>query len=132
LQAREVTPDFDEVASFIRLRLRRRALLVFLTSLDDPVLAESFVRNMDMLCRQHLILVNMLKPAFANPIFSQGNVTSVDEVYLQLAGHLQWNNLREMEKVLGRRGVQFALVNNEKLCVELVSQYLNVKQRQLL
>ena len=47
---------------FIRLRLRRRALLVFLTALDDPVLAESFVRNMDLIRRQHLVLVNMLQP----------------------------------------------------------------------
>lgn len=132
LPAREVTPDFDEVAAFIRLRLRRRALLVFLTSLDDPVLAESFVRNLDLLCRQHLILVNMLKPPFADPIFSEANVATVDDVYQRLAGHLQWNNLREMERGLRRRGVQFTLINNEKLCVELVSQYLGVKQRQLL
>src|SRR5207249_4933492 len=59
LQPQIVTPDFDELCSFIRLRLRRRALLVFLTALDDPVLAESFVRNMDLIRRQHLILVNM-------------------------------------------------------------------------
>jgi uncharacterized protein (DUF58 family) len=39
LQPRPVTPDFEELASFIRLRLRRRALLVFLTALDDPVLS---------------------------------------------------------------------------------------------
>src|SRR2546430_17663496 len=38
LQPQIVTPDFDELATFIRLRLRRRALLIFLTSLDDPVL----------------------------------------------------------------------------------------------
>ena len=41
--------------------LRRRALLVFLTPLDDPALAESFVRNVDLI-RQHLVLVNMLQP----------------------------------------------------------------------
>ncbi|MCI0349275.1 MAG: DUF58 domain-containing protein, partial [Acidobacteriales bacterium] len=42
LQPRLVTPDYGELFSFIRLRLRRRALLLFLTDLDDPVLAESF------------------------------------------------------------------------------------------
>ena len=35
LQPKIVTPDFDELCAFIRLRLRRRALLVFLTALDD-------------------------------------------------------------------------------------------------
>jgi len=39
LQPRIVTPDFDELCAFIRLRMRRRALLVFLTALDDPALA---------------------------------------------------------------------------------------------
>lgn len=132
LQPRIVTPDFDEMASFIRLRLRRRALLVFLTALDDPVLAEGFVRNMDLLCRQHLVLVNMMKPPGADPLFSRANVDSVDDLYQRLGGHLQWHNLRELEKTLQRRGVRFSLLENEKLAVQLVSQYLGVKQRQLL
>jgi uncharacterized protein (DUF58 family) len=132
LQAREVTPDFDEVASFIRLRLRRRAMLVFLTSLEDPVLAESFLRNMDMLCRQHLMVVNMLQPPEARPMFTNPDASSVDDVYRHLGGHLQWNRLREMEKALGHRGVQFTLLENERLCAELVAQYLHVKQRQLI
>ena len=50
----------------------------------------------------------------------------------QLGGHLHWQKLRELQKVLQRRGVQFSLLNNERLSAELVSQYLSVKQRQLL
>ncbi len=132
LEPRLVTPDFDEVASFIRLRLRRRALLFFLTALDDPVLAESFVHDLELLSRQHLVLVNMIKPPGADPLFSTGEVNGVDDLYPRLGGHLQWHNLRELERTLQRRGVQFALLENEKLCPQLVSQYLGVKQRQLL
>lgn len=131
LQPREVTPDFDELSTFIRLRLRRRALLFFLTSLDDPVLAESFVRNMDLLCRQHLILVNMLQPEGAQPLFTSA-VESPAELYQHLGGHIRWQNLRELEKVLHRRGVRLSLLSSERLAVDLVSQYVNVKQRQLL
>ncbi len=131
LQPREVTPDFDELSTFIRLRMRRRALLFFLTSLDDPVLAEGFVRNMSLLCRQHLILVNMLQPAGAQPLFSSA-VESEGDLYEKLGGHMRWQNLRELEKVLHRRGVRFSLLDSEKLAVDLVSQYVNVKQRQLL
>jgi uncharacterized protein (DUF58 family) len=132
LQAREVTPDFDELSTFIRLRLRRRALLLFLTSLDDPVAAESFVRNMDLLCRQHLVLVNMLQPPGVRPIFSNAQVTTANELYGELAGHLRWHGLRELEKVLQRRGVRLSLLQSERLAVDLVSQYVNVKQRQVL
>ena len=132
LHPRIVTPDFDELSTFIRLRLRRRALLVVLTSLDDPVLAESFVRNMDLVCRQHLILVNMMQPPAAKPVFSDPHVATVDDIYQQLGGHILWNNLRELEKVLQHRGVRFSLVNNEKLSAQLVTQYFSVKRRQLI
>ena len=132
LQAREVAPDFDELSTFIRLRLRRRALLIFLTSLDDPVAAESFVRNMDLLCRQHLVLVNLLQPPGVRPLFSNEAVGSAQELYGELAGHLRWHGLRELEKVLQRRGVRLSMLHSERLAVDLVSQYVNVKQRQVL
>jgi Uncharacterized conserved protein (some members contain a von Willebrand factor type A (vWA) domain) len=132
LQPHIVTPDYDEVCTFIRLRLRHRALLVFLTSLDDPLLAESFVRNMDLIRRQHLILVNMLQPPGVSPMFTNPNIASMDDLYQHLGGHLLWQKLRELEKILQRRGVQFSLLQNERLSADLVTQYLNVKRRQLI
>ncbi|MDE3099195.1 MAG: DUF58 domain-containing protein [Verrucomicrobiota bacterium] len=132
LQPEIVTPDFDELFTFVRLRLRRRALLIFLTDLEDPAVAESFVRNLELIRRQHLVLVNMIQPSGLKPIFSNPNVTGIDDLYNELGGHLRWQKLRELKKILQRIGVQFSLLNNERLSAELVSQYLNVKQRQLL
>lgn len=132
LEPKIVSPDFDELSAFIRLRLRRRALLVFLTALDDPLLAESFVRNMEVVRRQHLALVNMIQPPGVAEAFSNPNIVSVDELYQHLGGHLMWHKLRELEKVLKRRGVSFSLLQNERLSAELVSQYLKVKRRQIL
>ncbi|HTV63461.1 MAG TPA: DUF58 domain-containing protein [Alphaproteobacteria bacterium] len=132
LQPEIVTPDFDELCTFIRLRLRRRALLIFLTALDDPAVAESFVRSLALIRRQHLILVNMLQPPGVKPLFSNPAVKDLDDIYKELGGHLRWQKLRELQKILGRMGVQFSLLKNERLSAELVSQYLSVKQRQLL
>ncbi len=132
LQPQPVSPDFDELCTFLRLRLRRRALLVFLTSLDDPALAESFVRNIDLLRRQHLVLVNMIQPPGTRPLFSRGDVETLDELYRELGGHLQWARLQELGKTLQRRGVQFSLLQNERLSADVVAQYLNVKRRQLI
>ena len=132
LEPENVTPDFDEISAFVRTRLRRRALLIFLTSLEDPVLAESFTRNMSLLAGQHLVLVNMLKPDGANPLFSSPDASTVDDLYRHLGGHLQRHDLRQLEKVLQRRGVHFSLLEHERLARELVTQYLGVKRRQLL
>jgi uncharacterized protein (DUF58 family) len=132
LQARSVTPDFDELFAFIATKIRRRALLIFLTNLDDPVLAESFTANIDVISRRHLVLVNMLKPVGAQPLFSEPLANDVDDIYQKLGNHLLWRQLRETEKFLRRHGVAFFLLENENLCTEIVSQYLTVKRRQVL
>jgi uncharacterized protein (DUF58 family) len=132
LQPELVNPDFNELNSFIRQKLRRRALLIFLTNLDDPVLSENFVKNLDVLSRHHLVLVNMLRMPSIVPLFSDTDVTQVDDIYQRLGAHLQFQKLRELEKVLKFRGVPFHILDNEKLSAQLVSQYINVKRRQLL
>jgi uncharacterized protein (DUF58 family) len=132
LQANSVTPDFAEVFTFIATRIRRRALLIFLTNLDEPVIAESFTANVDVIGRRHLVFVNMLKPTGAQPLFSDPLTDSVDDIYLKLGHHLQWWHLRETERYLRRRGVGFYLMENENLCTDIVGQYLTVKRRQVL
>jgi uncharacterized protein (DUF58 family) len=132
LQARSVTPDFGELFSFIATKIRRRALLIFLTNLDDPVLAENFTANIDLISRQHLVLVNMLKPAGVDPIFSDPSVKTLDDLYAKLGGHLLWRHLREIEKFLQRRGIGFYLLENENMCSDIVTKYLSIKRRQIL
>ena len=132
LQARSVTPDFGELFTFIATKIRRRALLIVLTNLDDPVLAESFTANIDVISRRHLVLVNMLKPAGVKPLFSDPLAKDIDDIYRKLGNHLLWRQLRETEKYLRRHRVGFYLLENENLCTDIVSQYLTVKRRQLI
>ncbi len=132
LRSHMVNPDYEELCTFIRLRLRRRALIIILTNLDDPVLAESFIKSAKLICRQHLLMVNMLRPPHARPVFSNPGVRSTEEIYSELSGHGLWNTLREVERALAVEGVRFSLLDNEQFCVDLVSQYMNTKQRQIL
>lgn len=132
LQPRPVSPDFDEIATFLRLRLRRRALLLFLTSLDDPVLAENFARATHLLARRHLVIAGMLRPASARELFHDVDVESAEEVYRHLAGHLSWRRLRELEATLARQGVRLALMEPGNFSAGLIGLYDEVKQRQLL
>lgn len=127
-----VTPDYEEMSSFVRLRLRRRALLVILTDLNDPILAESFVRSTNLIARQHLLLVNMVRPFQARPLFAEPDADSVDRLYQNLSGHLLWQNLRELHNVLHKHGITLKQLDDAKMSAEIVTQYLNVKQRQML
>ncbi len=132
LQPQAVSPDFTELATFVNLRLRRRSLLLILTSLDDPALAESFLRSIGALAERHLVLVGMPRPADARPVFEGPPAGESAEIYRRLGGHLLWHNLRELEKVLRQRGVGFSLIDHDRLSADLVSRYLAVKRRQIL
>jgi uncharacterized protein (DUF58 family) len=132
LRPKPISPDFDEIATFLRLNLRRRSLVLFLTSLEDPVLGENFARATKLLARRHVVLAGMLRPAEARPLFTGPEVESSDEVYRSLAGHLAWRKLRELEATLARQGVKLALLEPETFSGRMIELYDEVKQRQLL
>jgi uncharacterized protein (DUF58 family) len=132
LQPESGNPGFEEAASFLAARLRRRALLIFMTSLDEPALSEAFVRSIKILSRRHLVCVAMQRPVEAEPLFSGQPVSNLPQVYGRLGGHLVWHQLKELQQSLRLQGVQLFLVENERLSADVISHYLDIKRRQLL
>lgn len=132
LQPETSTPDFGELFSFIRLRLRRRALLLVLTDLTDPLLAESFAAHVRLVCRQHVVLVSMIAQPGIAPLFATANATDTDDLYHKVGGHMVWQKVRETEKALHRAGIGLRMVEDGRLSTELVTQYMGVKARQVL
>jgi len=117
------------------LRLRRRALLLFLSSLEDPVAAEGFLRGIDLLRQQHLCVVVQPQAPGVEPAFARGQaarIQQLDDLHGVLAGHLEWQTARELEIVLRRRGIVSVLAPPSDLAGALIRRYLHVKQRQLL
>ncbi len=129
---RPVNPDFNEIFTFLRMRLRRRALVIFLSALDDPLLAESFLHNAGLVSRQHLLVAAMITPPGIGPLFQSPDVAGVDEIYDRLAGHLRWNAMEELRSSLQHKGVRFLTTEGNGLLPQLISEYLAVKNRQLL
>jgi uncharacterized protein (DUF58 family) len=132
LQTRLVSPDFGEIAGTLMARIKRRALLVFLTSLDDPVLSEAFLSSMDFVARRHLVLAIMLLAPSVRPLFTPPGVEKIDDIYQNIAGHLRWTHLTELRRQLHQRGIQLCLVSNQSVSLEMVTQYIALKRRQAL
>ncbi len=131
LETESSSPDFEELVVFVRKHLTRRALLVVLTDLSDPLIAEQFLESMQLVSRQHMVLVLTLKPEKAGPLFS-AEAESIDDVYDGLAGHFTWTEMQGIHRTLGQQGVHLAIPDHEGLSVEMVTEYLNIKRRQLL
>ena len=133
LEPKPVAPDFEQLMIALRQRLTRRALLVMLVDLSDPLTAEHFYQALPLINRQHLVLVNMVRPEKAHPLFSPRVAPeTVSQIYENLGGHFQWQELRETANRLRHLGVELGMPEHEELCSETVTQYLNVKKRQLI
>jgi uncharacterized protein (DUF58 family) len=132
LRAERVSPDFREVFTTLQLQLRRRALIIFFTSLDDALLAEAFEHEVPLLARRHLVLVNVTGTAGMKQLFTGEPPVDVDSVYAGLAGQLLWNRMRTLELALQNRGVKLTIVNPERIKSQVTAEYLEVKRRQSL
>jgi uncharacterized protein (DUF58 family) len=127
-----VSPDFAELFTFLQLNLRRRALVIFLTALDDPLLAETFTRDLTLLTRRHLAVVALTNDPEVQPVFEGPVAKETADVYRGLAGHMVWTQVRETEKKLERHGVIIARVDPDRVGAQLAEAYTNIKRRQLL
>jgi len=132
LEPTEHTPDMAEIVRHLCTHLRQRALLFFLTDLTDPLLAEDFARNVRVLSRRHLVFVCQMRPAEVAPLFDGQDVSSERDIYGRLAGHIRWGELRDLSLRLKPLGVTATLMGPQTLATELVSQYMQVKRRQVL
>ncbi len=127
-----VSPDFAELIAFLQLRVRRRALLLFLTDLSDPILAETFAQNAPLLARRHIVALNPLSSDAAQPLFSGDLPQSRQQIVERLAGHIQWSRQRDLEKKLNHLGIRVSSLLPASASLDLVNCYRNVKRRQLL
>ncbi len=132
LETQRVTPDFRELTIFIRKRLKKRALLIIMTSLDDPLLAEELIRSLELITRHHLVMVMVINPATARPLFADGDVECRDDIHRKLIGNFQDQNLRELEQKLRHRGVSLMRCDSATLSLQMVQHYMSVKARQIL
>jgi uncharacterized protein (DUF58 family) len=131
-QARRVNPDFAEVCGSLQRKLRRRSLIVFLTCLDDALLAETFERDVAIMSRRHLLLVHLMRSSESRQMFAGGQLENLDDAYSALASQLQWNRIRRLQLSLQNRGVRLSLLDSGQAKQQVAAAYLDVKRRQLL
>ena len=77
-------------------------------------------------------MVSMIRQPGVEPLFSAPNADTTDSLYENLGRHLVWMDLRELGRNLQHKGVRLSLVDDERLSADLVTQYMNMKARQVL
>ncbi len=131
LHGRRVSPDFEELITSLRERLRKRALLLFLTALDDPLQADLFQERVRLLTRHHLVHVVMPVESTVSPIFDSRRPLSEKQTpHEALAGHLLSSRLQELRRNLSQQGAKLSLCDEQNFTRSLLQRYLEIKRRQ--
>jgi len=131
VQPSSVPADFVDVMAQLRVHLRGRALVVFLTDLDEPSTADSFLEAVKLLTRKHVVAAMTIRPEGMEPLFTH-EAADFDSVCGQIGGHLRWKGMRQTESKLRSQGVHFRMAEEATLSRQLAGLYGEIKQRQLL
>ena len=132
LRPQPVTPDFEDLFTTIRLKLRKRGLVIILSSLEDPIVAETFFKQIHLVSRKHVILV--MAPALPGvaPVFAPGTIAQSVEIVDRLAGHLLWEQQQRLIRQCRANQVDVTHVPGAEWSTEMVNRYLKTKREQRL
>jgi uncharacterized protein (DUF58 family) len=131
LRPAAVEPDYRELFSFLKTRLTRRALVLILGALDDPLTGEMFERYSAVVSGRHLLIACMAQPPGSVPLF-ETHASDERSMYDALSGHLQWRRLAELRKSCERQGVALHLLPPAGISGAMTGIYMDVKRRQRL
>ena len=98
----------------------------------DAAAADEFKQHVAMLASQHYLLVNSIRREEAYPMYATEQTEGGAKISDQIAGHLRWSGLQQLKTELHAVGVEFSVIDNEKLSLQLINQYFAIKQRQVL
>jgi uncharacterized protein (DUF58 family) len=131
LEASHVATDYQRVADEIRQRVRKRSLIVFLTHAMDELQLEDAVLPLRALSPPHLVLVACLRNV---RLEERGRLRPQNDLEALQIGAANVFLLQQARAIseMNASGVRVIDVLPHQLTGELVSQYLEIKSRQLL
>jgi uncharacterized protein (DUF58 family) len=131
IRSEYIHTDFLALGAHVRRRLRRRALILIVTTLPEAGEEQALVRAVGMMTPTHLPLVVVLSdPALRASAESQP--ATHGELCRTLVARDVWTDRQRMMNELRRRGAWVIDTGPEDAGVESVNTYLEIKRRQLI
>ena len=133
LTATKTLPDYEGIFATITTTLRRRALLILLMDLSDPIAGEACKKALPILTRRHLVHVTAVTDPAVEKVFS----SEIDEndsyaLHRALGNHLQWKGQFALQKEFRQLGASLEFLPTENITLGIVNHYISVKSKQLL
>jgi uncharacterized protein (DUF58 family) len=125
LQPSLVSPDYIAAATRLMKKQKRRALIVLITNLRDEDESE-LIPALHIMRKRHLVLLASLQENSINDLINQ-EVRGFDSALDYAAAQHYLNYRREAHQKIERQGILAFDVEPDKLPVNIVNRYLDIK-----
>jgi uncharacterized protein (DUF58 family) len=124
-------PDFEKLFSVVRNRIAHRSLLVLFTNFESVESLNRELPSLKRLAHYHLLVVVF----FENTELSQlieSRVASLDDIYIKTIAEKYRYEKQLIAKELQKHGIISVLTTPQKLTINSLNKYLELKNRQVI
>lgn len=126
-----VETDFSTLHATVRHKINQRSLLLLFTNFETVFALQRQLPYFTSLARQHLLVVVFFENTELNDLLNK-KTADLKEIYRKAIAERLHLEKKLIVKELQKHGIQALLTNPEKLTVNTINKYLELKARNLI
>ncbi len=120
--------DIERLGVHLRASLSQRSLLILFTNFESLTSLHLQLPYLRQLAKYHLLLVVCFENTEIKKL-NEKQVEGVEEIYIQVIAQKFAHEKRQMVRELAQYGIMALLTTPERLTVDVVNKYLELKSR---
>ncbi len=130
-QTKFLDPDYETLYAYIRSRIKQRSLLVLFTNFESLYSLQRQMPYLQKIAHYHLLMVVFFENTEIEGLL-QKDASNTEDIYIQTIAEKFAFEKRQMVKELNNQGILAVLTAPEKLTINAMNKYLEVKAKQMI
>jgi uncharacterized protein (DUF58 family) len=130
-QTKFLDPDYETLYAYIRSRIKQRSLLVLFTNFESLYSLQRQMPYLQKIAHYHLLIVVFFDNTEIEGLL-QKDASNTEDIYIQTIAEKFAFEKRQMVKELNNQGILAVLTAPEKLTINAMNKYLEVKGKQMI
>jgi uncharacterized protein (DUF58 family) len=124
-------PDLEKLFSVIRNRITQRGLIIFFTNYESFESLERELPSLKRIAHYHLLIVVFFENTELKQLV-EGKASTTEDIYIKTIAEKYMFEKKLIVKELQKNGILSVLTTPEKLTINALNKYLEIKNRQSL
>jgi len=122
-------PDFEKLFSAVRNRIAHRSLLVLFTNFESMESLQRELPSLKRLAHYHLLMVVFFENTELKEL-TEGRVATIEDIYIKTIAEKYRYEKQLIARELQRNGIIAVLTTPQKLTINSLNKYLELKNKQ--